>query len=71
MKLCLLALVSVAGWVATPPAPPTGVTATQVDPRIRLNWNSSSGATGYNIYRALVSEGAYTKLNSSPVSGTE
>lgn len=37
----------------TPPAAPTGLTATvPADNTIRLTWNESSGATSYKIYRA-------------------
>ena len=37
-----------------------------------LNWtaSTSSGVAGYNVYRGTVSNGPYTKLNSTPVSGT-
>ena len=39
---------------------------------VSLSWtaSSSTGLLGYNIYRSLASGGPYTKLNSSPVSGT-
>jgi fibronectin type 3 domain-containing protein len=34
-----------------------------------LNWSdSSSGLTGFNIYRSTQSGGSYSKLTSSPVS---
>ncbi|MBZ5579176.1 MAG: hypothetical protein LAP40_21660 [Acidobacteriia bacterium] len=39
---------------------------------IALNWaaSSSSGVSGYNIYRSTTSGGPYTKVNSSLVAGT-
>ena len=46
----------------------TGTTAHSVS----LNWtaSTSSNVTGYNIYRSTTAGGSYTKLNSTPVSGT-
>ena len=46
----------------------TGTTAHSVS----LNWtaSTSSSVTGYNVYRGTTSGGTYTKLNSTPVSGT-
>jgi hypothetical protein len=37
-----------------------------------LNWtaSTSSGVAGYYVYRGTQSSGPYTKLNSTPVSGT-
>lgn len=37
-----------------PPAPPTGVAATDgtYSDKTRVTWNASTGATGYNIYRS-------------------
>jgi hypothetical protein len=37
-----------------------------------LNWvaSTSSGVIGYNIYRSTTSGGPYTKVNSTPTSGT-
>ena len=39
---------------------------------VTLNWtaSSSSGVTGYNVYRSTTSGGGYTKVNSSAVTGT-
>ncbi len=37
-----------------------------------LNWTASTSTViGYNVYRGSVSGGPYTRLNSSPVSGTQ
>ena len=46
----------------------TGVAQHQV----QLSWgaSSSSGITGYNVYRGGVSGGPYTKINSALVVGT-
>jgi hypothetical protein len=43
-----------------------------VDHYVTLNWtaSTSSNVTGYNIYRATVSGGPYTKLTATPVSAT-
>ncbi|MGC1220549.1 MAG: choice-of-anchor D domain-containing protein [Candidatus Sulfotelmatobacter sp.] len=41
----------------------TGVAAAQYS--VNLLWNSSSGATGYNIYRSTTASGTYSRLNSA------
>jgi len=45
-----------------PPAPPTGLVAMSQDSQVGLIWNSSSGATSYNVKRATVSGGSYTTI---------
>ncbi len=71
---------------ATPPAAPTGLTATPGNATVFLAWDGVGGATGYNVYRAtgsgvpapLVSGsprlavvgGRYVKINVSPVTST-
>ena len=53
-----------------PPADPTGLTATESDQQVALDWadNSESDLDGYNVYRSL-SSGNYTAaLNPSPIS---
>jgi len=37
---------------------------------VKLSWGPVSGATGYNIYRKLISEDNYSRLNFSLVKGT-
>jgi hypothetical protein len=37
---------------------------------VNLFWNSSSGVTGYNIYRSTAANGTYSKLNSAPNANT-
>ncbi len=44
----------------SPPAAPTGLTATQVGRRATLEWTASSGATSYNVYRGTTSDGEGT-----------
>lgn len=55
----------------TPPAPPTGLTATGGDGQVELSWspNGESDLSGYNVYRATASGGPYTKINTSQVVG--
>ena len=40
---------------ASPPVAPTGLTAAAGDGQVALTWNASSGATSYNVKRAIVS----------------
>jgi hypothetical protein len=53
-------------------APPTNVTATVSSLSVILNWSAStsSGVVGYNVYRATISGGPYTKINPSLVANT-
>lgn len=48
--------------VPTPPATPTGLNATAGNAQVSLSWNTSSGATSYNVKRATVSGGPYTTI---------
>lgn len=55
------------------PVSGTGVSASSSSQHVvDLSWeaSTSSGVTGYNVYRGTTSGGPYSKLNSSPVSGT-
>jgi Concanavalin A-like lectin/glucanases superfamily/Fibronectin type III domain/Domain of unknown function (DUF2341) len=47
---------------ATPVAAPGGLTATAGNAQVSLTWNSSSGATTYNVYRSTTNGGSYTKI---------
>ena len=49
------------GPVAGAPAAPTGVTAVAGNQQVALTWSASTGATGYNVLRATVHGGPYTK----------
>ncbi len=51
---------------------PSGVSATQgtLNDMIRISWNPSVGATGYNIYRSSTENGTYTKITSSPATSS-
>jgi fibronectin type 3 domain-containing protein len=53
------------GANATPPAAPTGLSATPGNALISLNWNDNneSDLAGYNVYRSTTSGGPYTMLN--------
>ncbi|MDP9121531.1 MAG: glycoside hydrolase [Acidobacteriota bacterium] len=47
----------------TPPAAPTGVTATASgQTAVNLSWTASSGATSYNVLRSTTSGGPYTSI---------
>lgn len=49
-------------FVGVPPATPAGLTATAGDSQAVLNWTASLGATGYNVKRSTVSNGAYAVI---------
>jgi len=54
---------------SAPPPTPTGLTATAGNAQVSLAWNASSGAASYNLYRS-VNGGAYSQLNTSPITTT-
>ena len=69
LALCLTAAIP-AVWAAdTQPKAPTGITTGNnlTTGRVKLTWKASSGAAGYNIYRASSEKGTYSKLNDAPV----
>jgi hypothetical protein len=49
----------------TPPAAPTGVTATGGANSATVSWAAASGATGYRVYRSTTSGGPYTLAGSA------
>ncbi|HSK81775.1 MAG TPA: hypothetical protein VLQ45_35315 [Thermoanaerobaculia bacterium] len=54
------------GTPCTPPAAPTGVSATASGAnQINLSWSAVSGATEYRIFRATTSGGPYTQVGTS------
>jgi hypothetical protein len=54
------------GGSCTPPAAPTGLTATAASAsQINLSWSAVSGATEYRIYRSTTSGGPYTQVGTS------
>ena len=57
----LLSSLAGGGTTGTPPAAPTGLTATAGNAQVSLSWAVSSGATSYTLYRAT-SSGAETSL---------
>jgi hypothetical protein len=50
--------------IGTPPATPTGLTATPGDGQVSLSWTASSGATSYNVKRSTTTGGSYTTVGS-------
>ena len=59
--------------VNTPPAAPTGLTATAGNHTVSLDWsnNGESDLAGYNIYRSTTSGSDYAKLNSSLLTNSD
>ncbi len=54
---------------ATPPAAPTGLTATAGNALVTLSWSASSGATSYNVKRSPTSGSGYAKIGTSAMPG--
>ena len=54
----------------TPPAAPTGLTATAGNAQVALGWTGSTGATSYNVYRGTSSGGEGTSPIASGLTGT-
>jgi alpha-galactosidase len=49
-------------FAALPPSAPNGLSATPADSLIALNWNETTGASGYNIKRAGTFSGPYLAI---------
>jgi fibronectin type 3 domain-containing protein len=49
----------------TPPATPTGLTATAVNGSIILTWTASIGASSYSIYKNTTGSSTYTLVNAT------
>ena len=57
------------GGTCTPPAAPTGVTASSsAQTTASVSWTASSGATSYTVSRATVSGGPYSSVGTSSAS---
>ncbi|GGL95159.1 hypothetical protein GCM10011594_13590 [Nakamurella endophytica] len=56
----------------TAPAAPTGLTATAGTAGVALDWadNTESDLMGYDVYRSTSATGTFTKLTSTPVTGS-
>ncbi|HKQ46479.1 MAG TPA: endonuclease [Phycisphaerae bacterium] len=56
----------------TPPASPTGLTATGGNAVVNLNWNDNSepDLAGYNVYRSTTSGGPYSPVNGALVTAS-
>ena len=57
------------GGGGNPPATPSGLTVTAGNAQVSLSWNSSSGATSYNVKRGLSSTGAFSNIASPATTG--
>ncbi|MGD1041576.1 MAG: cellulase family glycosylhydrolase [Sedimentisphaerales bacterium] len=58
---------------STPPAAPSGVSATAGDGTVSLDWNNNTepDINGYNVYRSTISGGPYTRQNGVPLSSSD
>jgi thermitase len=54
--------VDISVGAGSPPAPPTGLSASPGDGQVELAWNPSSGAEGYNLKRGATSGGPYSTI---------
>ncbi|HVM61328.1 MAG TPA: hypothetical protein VMV72_10725 [Verrucomicrobiae bacterium] len=54
------------GWSA--PAAPTGLSAVGGNQQVALSWSASSGATGYNVKSATISNGTYAIIAANTTS---
>ena len=59
-----------AGSTITTPPTPTGVNATAGNAQVTVGWNSSTGATSYNVYRSTTLGGEGTTPYKTGVTGT-
>src|SRR5262247_534310 len=55
-------LVTSIGGGGTPPPAPTNLVATPGNAQVSLTWNTSSGASSYNVKRSTTSGGPYTTI---------
>lgn len=56
--------------VASPPAAPTGLTATAGNTQVALSWTGNSAATSYNVYRGTSSGGESGTPVATGITGT-
>lgn len=57
---------------STPPAAPTGLSATAGDAQAALDWadNTEADLAGYEVLRSTTAGGPYTELTGAPISGS-
>jgi Glycoside hydrolase family 44/Fibronectin type III domain len=55
------------GGGGNPPGAPTGVVAFVGNQQVILNWNASTGATGYHVKRSTTNGGPYTQVGAPSV----
>ncbi len=58
---------------STPPAAPSGVSATAGDTIVSLDWNNNTepDINGYNVYRSTTSGNSYTRLNGALLTSSD
>jgi len=54
---------------ATPPAAPTGLTATAGNAQVTLAWSASGGATSYHVKRSTTNGSGYTQVSAPTMTG--
>jgi alpha-L-fucosidase len=64
LKLSFSGLLPQLGHTAPPPPTPTGLAATPGNNQVALTWNTSSGATSYNVKRSTTSGSGYATIAS-------
>jgi glycosidase/fibronectin type 3 domain-containing protein len=65
------AILSTGATDLAPPAAPTGLSALEGNAQVRLDWNASSGAVGYHVYRSPLTGGGFVRVTGSPVADTD
>ena len=54
-----------------PTAPPAGLTAAEGNGEVSLDWSATAGATGYHVYRSVVTGGGFVRVTDDPITATE
>jgi fibronectin type 3 domain-containing protein len=54
-----------------PPAAPAGLTATEGNGQVSLDWSATAGAAGYHVYRSVVTGGGFIRVTDAPITTTD